>query len=185
MYDLCMKMDSLGIRLDRVLEEMNRHSLDGKILAARAGVSEGAISKLINGKSPGMSAVNLASVAEVLKVSVDYLMGLTSDPIPKSLTQEELIVELVRVSHGLTDRRRRDLLMTARAYLRASDELKADPDLLMDNMLDLIKEAGGSVSRDQLEDLLEADADEDEDDSLGGDIGSLPNDGEEPPDGED
>lgn len=182
MYDLVMKSRELRIDLDRVLEEMDRQSLDSKKLAARAGVSEGAISKLINGKSPGMSAVNLTSVAVVLKVSVDYLMRLTDDPIPKSLTREELIIELVRIGQDLTDRRRRDLLATARAYLESSDTLKGNPKLLAADLLDLVKEAGGANSRRMLLDFLQSDRWSDDDASDGG---TSLDDGDDPVDDKD
>lgn len=183
MYDLIMKTRGIEIDLDRVLEEMDRQSLDSKKLAARAGISEAAISKLINGKSPGMSAVNLASIAGVLKVSADYLMGLTTDPLPKSLTREELIVELVRIAQDLTNRRRYDLLMTARAYLEASDEMKENPKRLAADLLDMITEAGGKNSRRLLTNLLQDDTWMDDDDSS--DDGTPPDDGDKPVDDED
>lgn len=179
MYYLDMKTSKGQIMLDRIEEAMSERRIDSKELALRAGVSEAAISKLINGKSPGMSAVNLTSVAKELKVSVDYLMGLTDDQLPRGLAKEELIVELVKISQNLTDRRRRDLIATARAYLESEKELRSSPQLLASNLVDLVKEAGGEDSRRLLLEILQSDAWSNSDGASSLDNGDNPIDDEE------
>lgn len=178
MYYSDMAENIVEIRLDRIEAEMRRANLDGKNLARATGISEAAISKLLSGKSPGMSALNVSRIARALRVSVDYLMGLTDDPLPSELTREGILAELLQVSERLTDRRRRDLLMIAQAYLEVSRLLQGDPRMLMAELLDLVNEAGGTNSRKLLIELLQSDRWPDgqlspmltqTDDNLGGD----------------
>lgn len=179
MYHLSMETGRGEIRLDRVEGAIEKRDLNSKKLARMTGISEAAISKLLSGKTPGMSAVYLARIAKELKVSVDYLMGFTDDPLPKGLTKEHLIIELVQISQDLTNRRRRDLIATARAYLESEKELKGNPKLLVSNLVDLVSEAGGEDSRRLLLDILQSDIWSDSDGTSALDDGDDPVDDEE------
>lgn len=143
-------------------------------LSRASGVDKSTISLILAGARPNTPAIIVARLARGLNVSVDFLVGLTEDAEPKSLQLGEILLELTQVAKQLTNRRQRDLLMTARAYLEASAELQSDPALLMENLLDLIRESGGAASYERLLDLLNTDMDNDDDDLLG--LGAPPDD---------
>jgi transcriptional regulator with XRE-family HTH domain len=178
MYDLRMHNtggDEVEIIADRLTAGLELRRMKPAQLARLSGVDKSTISMIMSGLRPNTPAVIVAKLATALDMSVDYLVGLSDEPEPRQLDLGEIVLELTRVARQLTSRRQRDLLMTARAYLEASDQLKADPDLLMDNVLDLIKEAGGEASRDQLLDLLNSAG------PLGGGPRAIDDDTEEPP----
>lgn len=157
MYYVGMANNGVDIRLDRIIKLMESQHLDGKELAKASGVSEATISKLLNEKIGGTSATNLARIAIALGASVDFLLGLTDEPMPKSLTKEALIIELVQLAQNLTNRRRRDLVDAARVYLESSAQMRGNPKRLAEDLVDYITEAGGETSRDQLINYLSAD----------------------------
>lgn len=152
-YYSVMNTRNSGIQTDRIEKHMQELGLDNKALAKAVGVSEAAISKLLNGKSPGMSAVNIKKIADVLRVSVDYLMGLTEDPLPKSISSDQKILDFVRVVGGLSDFRRRDLLRIANGY--AEDDQKTIEQTL-DDIRDLVFRAADKMGRgEELNQFLE------------------------------
>ncbi len=157
MYYVVMPNKAGEIQLNRITTLMMRKGLDGKTLSEVSGVSEATISKLVNEKIGGTSAVNLGRIANALEVSVDYLLGYTDEPMPPNLSKDTLIIELVQLAQGLTNRRRRDLIDTARAYLESSADLRGNPSRLAADILDLITEAGGAPNRKRLLDYLESD----------------------------
>lgn len=153
MYYSSMKNEGSGIRLDRIEEGMARKKLDSKKLARAVGVSEAAISKLLNSKSPGMSAVNLSRIAKTLGVSLDYLLGLTDDPLPKSVSNDQAILELVRATMDLPRSRQHDLLLIANTYAEAAEESKRQ---FLREMRDMLFAAADKMGRgEELDAFLE------------------------------
>lgn len=60
-------------------------------LAQLAGVSQGYLSDVENGKVASPSASVLIKLAAALETSVDYLLGRTDDPSPPSLSDVDII----------------------------------------------------------------------------------------------
>lgn len=172
MYHLAMPNEEQGVIPTRLQAAMDLRSMSPADLSRASGVHRATISLILSGDRPNTPAAIAAKLARGLFVSVDYLVGITEKPEPYALVTDDLLIELTRAAQRLTGRRQRDLLLTARAYLEANEELRGNPDLLMDNLLDMIEEAGGKASRDQLIDLL----DTDDDDLLGGTLPILPDD---------
>lgn len=162
MYYVVMAETEVGIIAERIERALAVRKMSAAKLARASGVDKSTISLILANERPNTPAYIVAKLAGALLVSVDYLVGLTEDMEPKGLALGEIIIELAQVARQLTSRRQRDLLLTARAYLTANKEMAGNPDLLMDNLLDMITEAGGKASRDQLIDLLN-----DDDDLLG------------------
>lgn len=181
MYYLDMPNVEQGVIPSRLQAAMDLRSMSAAELSKASGVHKATISLILSGDRPNTPAAIAAKLARGLFVSVDYLVGIADKPEPKALVVGDLLIELTRAAQRLPNRRQRDLLMMARAYLESSEEMRSNPDLLMDDLLDLIEEAGGTISRDKLIDFMEAN---DEDDSLGGGGPILPDDTQEPPQGD-
>jgi transcriptional regulator with XRE-family HTH domain len=137
----------IGGRLAAAIEL--RKTTQAQLMRA-SGVDKATISLILKGEREGTSALMVAKLATALWVSVDYLVGLSNNPDPQELMLGDVLIELTQVAQKLTSRRQRDLLMSARGYLAAGESLRGNPDLLMNDMLDLIEEAGGKSSRDEL-----------------------------------
>lgn len=156
MYDGSMNIQrgngKRGIVPSILAETMRQRNISAAALARATGISSATISLILSGKRHATSAVNTSKFAEVLGVSVDYLMGLSETPEPTPLMLGELLVELTQVARKLPPRRQRDLLAIAQTYLEMSKP--RDRKQMMDEVLDLIEEYGGSVSRERLLDLL-------------------------------
>lgn len=179
-YNAVMDREPI-LNSERVRDEMAKQGLKMPALASKIGFAYETLYKAVNEESRRVSAEMVARLAKVFGCSIEYLMGLTDDRTAEYSELGETLEELTQVAKRLTNRRQRDLLSLALAFLQASEELKSNSNLLMDNMIDLINEAGGTVSRDQLIDLLDFDAD-DTSDLFGDDgIGGLLDDGEKPP----
>lgn len=163
-YDPTMQNQDIGIIASALNQAMELRKMSNADLARASGVDKSTISLILAGARPNTPALIVAKLARGLNVSVDFLVGLTEDTEPKALQLGEIILELTQVAKQLTSRRQRDLLITARSYLQASAELQGNPDLLMENLLDMIKEAGGEPSYERLLDLLNTDIDNDDDD---------------------
>ena len=65
----------------RVMQARRQLGLTQRQLATQAGTSLAVITRLETGKQ-SVSAERLASIAEILEVSLDYLAGRTEDPTP-------------------------------------------------------------------------------------------------------
>lgn len=145
-------------RADRLVELMRKRDLNAGQLAYLTGVSQPMVFYLTRDERPGVSAVIAAKLARALGCSVEYLLGMTEEPSPQTLDIDDLVMELAEIANRLTNRRQRDLLMQARSYLEAA-RTPPSPEQLMSDLLDLIAEAGGEQSREQLVALLMADLD--------------------------
>ena len=82
-----MKVDmhQLGTR---VRQARKRLGLRQGALAEKAGIDAGNLSELEHGHKPSARIETLASLAAILHVSADYLLGLTDDPTPRWIRQE-------------------------------------------------------------------------------------------------
>lgn len=167
MYDLVMENQNREMIADALKKAMDLREMSAAELARASGVGKSTISLILGGERPNTPAVIVAKLARGLNVSADFLVGITEEAEPKSLQLGEILLELTEVGKKLTSRRQRDLLAMARAYLEHSDHLKADAVLLASELLDLVKESGGAMSRQQLLDILQSDEWEDESSSSG------------------
>lgn len=175
MYDLVMESNESDILPDRLQKAIELRRTTPARLMRDSGVDKSTISLILSGSRPNTAAVIVAKLARSLSVSVDYLMGITNDPEPKALGLGEMLFELTQVAKKLTNRRQRDLLLAAKAYLEDAEVARFDPDRLADDMLDLIKEAGSSANYNQLVDFLKKQSDdEDEDNERDDSPGLLP-----------
>ena len=82
---------------ERIKEEMGKSGLNQAALARRAGVSTAVISALLTGFSKSMSVENLVRVAQVLNVSVEYLVtGKKREPRASLTPREEAMIAAFR-----------------------------------------------------------------------------------------
>lgn len=81
----------MPLNLGRLEALMGRQKLENKDIAAKIGVSSHTVYRWATGSTQPTS-LNLSILAEVLKTSSDYLLGLTDDPTPptKNITPESL-----------------------------------------------------------------------------------------------
>lgn len=78
----------MSIFSERLSELMSRYKLSQKELAAKAGVTESAMSYYVKGERTPRSDV-LTRVAKALNTTTDYLLGTTANPVSNS-KQDEL-----------------------------------------------------------------------------------------------
>ena len=72
----------------RILEQRKKHNETQATLAELLGVKNNHISGIECGKRT-TSAERIALICEHYKVSADYLLGLTDDPVPKYKAETE------------------------------------------------------------------------------------------------
>lgn len=84
---MIVDMKQMGMRLRYARQQ---RGLRQTRLASDAGLDVGNVNELENGRKPSARIETLASLAEVLQVSTDYLLGLTDDPTPRWTRQEML-----------------------------------------------------------------------------------------------
>ena len=72
-------LDTSGKRISALLADTG---MTQRALAIEAGLSEQHISDIVNDRVPRASAAVMALIAEALGSSVDYIMGLSDDPLP-------------------------------------------------------------------------------------------------------
>ena len=84
---MMIDMQQLGAR---VRQARKRLGLRQGVLAEKAGLDAGNLSELEHGHKPSARIETLASLAHVLQVSTDYLLGLTDEPTPRWTRQEML-----------------------------------------------------------------------------------------------
>jgi transcriptional regulator with XRE-family HTH domain len=84
---MMIDMQQLGARVRQARKHLRLRQ--GK-LAEQAGIDAGNLSELEHGRKPSARIETLASLADVLQVSTDYLLGFTDDPRPHWQRQEML-----------------------------------------------------------------------------------------------
>lgn len=162
MYYTEMQNDTVGIQAQALRDAMlRRDNMSMSELARAAGVSKSTVSLILSGKRHSTTADIISKLARALGVTSDYLIGTSDRAEPTELMLGELLVELTQVARKLPNRRQRDLLLLARAYLEDGEAKRTDPKRLQDEILDLFRDYEGEVSRDQLTDLLDNLPDED------------------------
>lgn len=82
---MMIDMQQLGMR---VRQARRRLRLRQGVLAEKAGIDAGNLSEIEHGHKPSARIETIASLADVLQVSTDYLLGLTDDPTPRWSRQE-------------------------------------------------------------------------------------------------
>lgn len=155
MYHVVMREKDLGISPAALEEALRRADMTAADLARASGVSPATLSLILSGKHKSISSVNLAKMASVLAVSIDYLMGFTQEPEPRPLMLGELVLELTQIANSLPTRRQRDLLLMARTYLDDSERVAADPDRLFDDLIELFELYGSKTDVKRLLNLIE------------------------------
>ena len=71
-----MEIEDIGTRI--LLARRKRGLRQGEV-AKLAGISQKQMSQIETGKRPGVQAVTIAKIAQVLHVSTDYLLGLKAE----------------------------------------------------------------------------------------------------------
>jgi len=74
-------MDTTEIGTRILLARRKRGLRQGEV-AKLAGISAKQMSQIETNKRPGVQAVTIAKIAQVLHVSTDYLLGLKEEPEP-------------------------------------------------------------------------------------------------------
>jgi transcriptional regulator with XRE-family HTH domain len=71
--------ESLG---ERIRKTRLRYGMSQAELARRIKISTQGMNLIEAGKTPDPASSRIAAIARVLKVSADYLLGLTGQPLP-------------------------------------------------------------------------------------------------------
>lgn len=111
-------MAQAQLRVDRLNGIMEGQGLESSELADKTGLSYNYIYLLRRGDRPNVSAVNLAMMAAAMGCSVEYLVGLTDNPLPairQDVRADE--VELLACYRQLPACRRKDVTLLALAFL--------------------------------------------------------------------
>ena len=109
----------------RLVEARNRHGYSQKYVALTVGVAPSIVSRWESGvKFP--SRENLAKLAELYGVSVDYLLGMSDDETPitnENLSPDELqlIQDYRRLNQQGKEYIRQTMYMAVPIYIRHSD----------------------------------------------------------------
>lgn len=84
---MMIDMQQMGTRVRQARQRLRLKQGD---VARNAGLDAGNLSEIEHGHKPSARIETLASLANVLQVSTDYLLGLTDDPTPRWTRQEML-----------------------------------------------------------------------------------------------
>lgn len=152
--DMTKELEVDGKRLELLLTQ---RKWKPSTLAYKSGVSKAMILQIIKGGRPNASAVLVGRLAYELQCSVDYLVGLTENPLPYGLqgTDEEA-QRMMAALATLTPARRHELLRIAEMLRQVEeDEQRALVQDLraMDALLGMISDTWGA---DKLKQLLDA-----------------------------
>lgn len=146
-----------AVRPERLGQLMKQRGLGPGELAYLSGVAYDTIYKIAADKRPLTSGETLGKIAKALSCSVDYLLGLTDNPVPYIEEMANEIAQLGMVLGELSPWRQRELVTIAEAMARAEH---ADSERMHRNievnrrLLDMVREVGGEEELDALLDLL-------------------------------
>lgn len=82
-------------------------------------------------------------------------MGMTDEREPMTIALDPMTEELAQLADRLPSRRKRDLLVVARAYLDDNERAAADPDRLFDDLIELFELYGSKTDVKRLLNLIE------------------------------
>lgn len=152
MYDRLI-MKTISFRPDRLRFMMEKRKLTPGQLHYLTNISQPTISLLMNGERPNVSAVFVAKLADALNCSMEYLVGLSDDYTPNSITLTDALAELLVIARGLPSFRQDDLLSQAKMYLEKNEK---EDTHLMNVLLDKINDLGGEEAEELLLKLLQS-----------------------------
>lgn len=69
----------------RILQQLNEQGHTAQWLQQQTGLSQGAISKIVNGESSNIASLSLCKIADAFGVTTDYLLGRTAAATVKNL----------------------------------------------------------------------------------------------------
>lgn len=125
MYDVDMVNRDVALLADRINTVLVSRDMSPAQLARDSGLSPGAISKVLNGKSQNVRGDTLARIAAALEVSVDYLQGISEDPSKAGGEPwPEYALELLEHMRRLDSVQNYTLLVTARALIEERESLR-------------------------------------------------------------
>lgn len=150
-YDGGMKTKPAGISVKALKWAMKHSGLSQEKLAKASEVNKATISRLLKGEVEGITASNVANLANAMKVSIDFLMGRTTNPeVTPSI--DLAIAEIVAIAKTLPEFRQRDLLLIAQTYRDAD----APRDESLKKILDIVEEIADEATRKRLAESLDS-----------------------------
>lgn len=99
-----MTGERIYLRGARVRALRQARNIEPGVLAYKAGISTAHVYRLERGERPHASAVVVGKVARALQTTVEYLIGLTSDPSPLQSSDIELDPECAVQLQDVTQR---------------------------------------------------------------------------------
>lgn len=144
MYDLVMEKEDAGILPDALDRAMKLRKMSAAELARKSGVHKTTISMILSGDRPNTPATIVAKLARALNVSMDFLMGITDDPEPRSLGVGPVLIQLTEVAKVLPDSRQHDLLLIAQTY---ADNIDETTRRVLGEVRDMLFEAADEAGR--------------------------------------
>jgi len=155
------------ISIEALNKAIDRRGWTPAKLSKKSGVSKGMISLLLQGDRPNASALVVAKLAQSLEVSIDHLMGLTSNFAP-NVDMGQGLAELLSAAQKLSYLRQRELLAIAEALLKI--ERSADVESIYSEMMNLITRLaeidGGKEAFDSLVAHIASLTEDDPDDEI-------------------
>lgn len=145
------------LNVERINRLMDARGIGPGDLAYLSGVAYDTIYKIRASERPRTSGEILGKLALALGCSVDYLLGLTSNPAPYSSDALPDIAELAVAVLSLSPSRRQELLLIAEALARAelADRERVRRKIEVNQrLLDMVRDVGGEEALDDLLTLL-------------------------------
>lgn len=149
-YNMLMTKRKPVFRPDRVKEIMEERGWKPGQLAVQSDVAYDTIYKLLNTDRQRPSAEIVTRLANALGCSVEYLMDMTDNSAPVTLSISDALREVVEIAKTLPEARQRDLLLMAQAYKAAGEPSTEDMEVLFRE----IEKIAGTESAEQIVDLL-------------------------------
>jgi transcriptional regulator with XRE-family HTH domain len=130
--------EEIGIVAERLETAMRLRDMTAAQLARATGINKSTFSNILGGKRHSTTTASAVKIARVLRVSVDYLLGLVDDPVPRTMALGALVSRLLDVARTLPSSRQRDLLLLAETYAEHEDErlayvLRDIKDMILDS----------------------------------------------------
>lgn len=121
MYDCAVE----NVLVERINQALAARDWTPAELARKSGLTPGAISKVLSGKTAAVRSETVARIAAALEVSVDYLQGSTDDPfVSDAEALPEFGLEVLEAMSKLTAAQNYELLTVARALAAEKKQIR-------------------------------------------------------------
>ncbi len=111
-------------RHDRLDDWMSKREIESSELAEKTGLTYNYIYLIRQGKRPNISAINVVKIAQALEISVEWLTGVSDNPLGVGTKPPQEEIELLLLYRRLSAERQNDLALIAKAFKASENETK-------------------------------------------------------------